>query len=168
MVLVPLILSYQRGEKSQFMAKDWYCWWKKPAPVEVGCLSHNFQRSLYIQVVVGDFWTINSVWHDDLPCLCSPKKKELNLGCSPSQDASQHQDYEPFLVGNPNPNLHFHSHGEGGQPKIGCFFVPAFDQQWAIHCDIGRNELRLKGKGIGLETSFFWNHPPTQHVLKGV
>ena len=24
----------------------------------------------------------------------------------PTQDASQHQDYEPFLVGNPNLNLH--------------------------------------------------------------
>ncbi len=29
------------------------------------------------------------------------------LDVAPSQDASHHQDYEPFLVGNPNLNLHF-------------------------------------------------------------
>ena len=28
------------------------------------------------------------------------------LGCPPSQDSSHHQDYEPFLVGDPNLNLH--------------------------------------------------------------
>ena len=28
------------------------------------------------------------------------------LGLPPTQDASHHQDYEPFLVGNPNLNLH--------------------------------------------------------------
>ncbi len=28
------------------------------------------------------------------------------LGLPPTQDASHHQDYEPFLVGNPELNLH--------------------------------------------------------------
>ncbi len=28
------------------------------------------------------------------------------LGLPPTQDSSHHQDYEPFLVGNPNLNLH--------------------------------------------------------------
>ena len=28
------------------------------------------------------------------------------LGCPHSQDSSHHQDYEPFLVGDPNLNLH--------------------------------------------------------------
>ena len=36
----------------------------------------------------------------------------------PSQDASHHQDYEPFLVGNPNQNIHLPLESwEGGQPN---------------------------------------------------
>ena len=44
----------------------------------------------------------------------------LNLGVAPSQDASHHQDYEPFLVGNPYCiNLHLPlASWEGGQPNI--------------------------------------------------
>ena len=42
---------------------------------------------------------------------------EHRLGCPPSQDSSHHQDYEPFLVGNPNLNLHLPlASWEGGQP----------------------------------------------------
>ena len=38
------------------------------------------------------------------------------LGLPPTQDSSHHQDYEPFLVGNPNLNLHLplESWGPGG------------------------------------------------------
>ncbi len=36
----------------------------------------------------------------------------------PLPSNSDHQDYEPFLVGNPELNLHFHYYWEGGQPKI--------------------------------------------------
>ena len=32
--------------------------------------------------------------------------KMYRLDVAPSQDSSDHQDYEPFLVGNPNLNLH--------------------------------------------------------------
>ena len=41
------------------------------------------------------------------------------LGCPPSQDASHHQDYEPFLgSGDPELNLHLpQASWEGGQPK---------------------------------------------------
>ena len=35
----------------------------------------------------------------------------------PPPSKSHHQDYEPFLVGNPELNLHFHYDWEGGQPK---------------------------------------------------
>ena len=37
------------------------------------------------------------------------------LGLPPIQDASHHQDYEPFLVGNPNLNLHLPLLLGGGQ-----------------------------------------------------
>ena len=40
------------------------------------------------------------------------------LGCPPSQDSSHHQDYEPFLIGNPNLNLHFHYYWEGGTTQL--------------------------------------------------
>ena len=41
-----------------------------------------------------------------------------NLGCPPSQDSSHHQDYETFLVGDPDLNLHLPlASWEGGQPK---------------------------------------------------
>ena len=33
-------------------------------------------------------------------------RTKISLGCGPSQDASDHQDYEPFSVGNPELNLH--------------------------------------------------------------
>ena len=41
------------------------------------------------------------------------------LGVAPSQDSSDHQDYEPFLIGNPNLNLHLPlEYWEGATPKV--------------------------------------------------
>ena len=38
----------------------WYCWWfKNPAPVEVGSLSHYLQGFLHTRWWSPDFWTIN-------------------------------------------------------------------------------------------------------------
>ena len=44
---------------------------------------------------------------------------EYNLGMAPSQDASDHQDCEPFWVGNPDLNLYLPLESwEGATPKI--------------------------------------------------
>ena len=47
--------------------------------------------------------------------------KGMCWGVAPSQDASHHQDYEIFLVGDPELNLHLHSFatvtGRGDNPR---------------------------------------------------
>ena len=62
----------------------YYCWWfRNPAPVEVGSLSHFFIGFYTCQVVVWDFWTINSMireipsngYHQIFIKLDSPPKK---------------------------------------------------------------------------------------------
>ena len=42
-----------------------------------------------------------------------------HVGLPPTQDASHHQDYEPFLVGNPELNLHLPlASWVGGRSKL--------------------------------------------------
>ena len=40
------------------------------------------------------------------PFIWKPGMASIMLGVAPFQDASDHQDYEPFLIGNPELNLH--------------------------------------------------------------
>ena len=45
------------------------------------------------------------------------------LQVAPSQDSSDHQDYEPFLGWDPNQNLHFPHPGRGPHPTYRQLFV---------------------------------------------
>ena len=42
----------------------------------------------------------------------------FRLGCPPSQDASHHQDYEPFLVGDPSKPSFATVTGRGDNPRF--------------------------------------------------
>ena len=42
---------------------------------------------------------------------------QYSLGCPPSQDASHHEDYEPFLVGDPYKPSFATVTGRGDNPK---------------------------------------------------
>ena len=117
-------------------------------------------------MVVGDFWTINSMTWWFAMFMFTNKTRRIEFGLSPLPGCQSPPGLWTIFSRESQPKPSFPQLLGGGTTQNWKIFVPAFDQQWAIHCDIGRNELRLKGKRISLETSSFWNHPPTQHISK--
>ena len=71
---------------------------------------------------------VHQVIHAGFPSSLYPSKKlpcefvKHQLGVAPSQDASDPQDYEPFLIRDPNLNLHLPLESwEGATPKTSTF-----------------------------------------------